>query len=572
MTNKPTILSSFDIQQQIIAHFHEASMGYLRSSHPDMDGLLPDFKIELEIPRNLGHGDWATNIAMRLAKSLKMNPMKIAEGIVANLPPNDLIEPPQIAAPGFINLRVGMGAIRGVIQKVQSEKENYGKSQTFADQRALVEFVSANPTGPLHIGHGRNAVVGDTLARIYSAVGYQVEREYYLNDAGVQMNKLGESLRARYLELCGKPTEFPEDGYHGDYVREIAEQFKSEFGESKVGETDLKCFSEYAAKRVMQWIQADLAALSIAFDHYYSETTLHREGRVEAVVQKLRSAEKIYESEGALWLKTKEFGDEKDRVVRKSDGTFTYLAPDIAYHADKYARGFDRFVNVLGGDHHSYVVRLKAAIDALGYDPAKLHPVLIQMVSLEIGGEAKKLGKRSGEFITLKSILDEIGPELVRFFFLLRSADSQMVFDLDLAKQETMDNPYWYLQYAHARCCSLLAKAEEKGAPWRGGKEAKIELLSAPEERAIIFQIARLPGVLLEAAQKDEPLPVTTYLRDLATSFHAYFSAGNKNDALRCIQPDQPDLTEARLTLIVALRQTLANGLRLLGLTPIERL
>ncbi len=560
------------LQDQVKTLVADAARGYLNSLELSPDSMPELPEIALQMPRNPDHGDWACNVAMLLAKPLKSNPLKIAEGIVARIPKCDVMDTPEAAPPGFINIRVGHGAISQTIKSVLSQKENFGRSDAFAGQRALVEFVSANPTGPLHIGHGRNAVVGDTIARIYQAAGFEVEREYYLNDAGVQMGKLGESLRARYLNACGIETPFPEDGYHGDYVTEIAQRLKAEIGDAKTGETGFAFFSDYASKAVMVYIHEDLKALGIKFDHFYSETSLHREGRVEKVISRLRESGHVYESEGALWLKTTPFGDEKDRVVRKSDGTFTYLSPDIAYHEDKLARGYDRLVNVLGGDHHSYVIRLKAAIEALGHKSEKLHAILIQMVSLEVGGEAKKLGKRSGEFITLKSILDQIGSDLVRCFFLLRSADSQMVFDLELAQQQTMDNPYWYLQYAHARCCSLLAKAAEKGMAWGGGANADTALLTAPEERAIVFQMSRLPGVVIESAKKDEPLLLTTYLRELATAFHSYFSAGNKNESLRCIQSANAPLTEARLTLIAALKQTLANGLGILGLNAIERL
>lgn len=573
-----TKLEATGPQAEIVALLERAVAAYLKS----VRAADVSAEVELQVPRNLDHGDWATNVAMKLAKALKKKPLEIAEGIVQHLETGDVIESPQAAPPGFINLRVAKGSGKQLIERILGEGEGYGRSNAFAGERVLVEFVSANPTGPLHIGHGRNAVVGDTLARIYDSAGFKVEREYYYNDAGVQMGLLGRSLMVRYRQACGQQVEFPADGYKGDYMKDIAAKLHAEIGDSKAASDDTQFFTDYAASKIMEMISADLATLGIRFDHYFSESSLHMSGKVELVLERLRREGRIYEQEGAWWLKTKEFGDEKDRVVRKSDGTTTYLAPDIAYHEDKFARGYTRLVNVLGADHHSYVVRLKAAVKSLGHDPETLHAVLIQMVGVKRGDVTVKLSTRAGEFDPLGDILKEmaplnsvrahIGPDVVRFFFLMRATDSQLVFDLDLAKQQSMDNPYFYIQYAHARCCSLLAKAEESGMPWKPSVPVEVDLLSAPEERAILFQLGRLPAVIVEAAKKDEPLPVVNYLKDLATAFHAYFSAGNKDAKLRCIQTDEPALTQARLTLIVALRQVVANGLRLLGLTPIDRL
>lgn len=566
MTASP---ASQNLEERILAILNRAVAAYLLSHGQDpSDAPAAD----LQVPRNPEHGDWATSIAMKLAKTLKIKPIEIAEGIRGSIEANNLIEPPEAVAPGFLNIRVAPAAWRGIIEKVLREKDDYGRSATFANQRMLVEFVSANPTGPLHIGHGRNAVVGDTLARIYAAAGFTVEREYYYNDAGVQMRLLGRSLRARYLQKCGREEPLPEGGYQGEYLGEIAAKLFTELGDSRAGDEDSAFFTKYAADSIMESIQLDLKTLGISFDHYFSETSMHQQGKVEAVIDRLRAAGGAYENDGALWLRTTAYGDDKDRVLRKSDGTTTYVVPDIAYHEDKFARGYDRMVNVLGADHHSYVVRLKAALKTLGHDPDHLHVVLLQMVGVTAGGETKKLSTRAGDFTPLGDILTELSPEVVRFFFLLRAADSQLIFDLDLARQQSMDNPYYYVQYAHARCCSLLRKAESDGMAWQGGSDAKLELLTAPEERGILLQMSRLPGAIAEAARKDEPLGLTMYLRELATAFHAYFSAGSKDANLRCIQAERPDLTEARLTLIVALRQTLASGLHLMGVTPLDRL
>ncbi|MCE5229674.1 arginine--tRNA ligase [bacterium] len=529
-------------------------------------------EISLEVPRNAEHGDWASSLPLRLCKGLKKNPFEVAEGIVAAMPASSLIEPPQVARPGFINFRLAAGSVEHLIRRVLELGEKYGQSDTFKNERVLVEFVSANPTGPLHIGHGRGAVIGDTLARIFAAAGYGVSREYYYNDAGVQMKTLGESLRIRYLQALGEDIPFLENGYKGDYMVELGEKLKAERGDSMRGVTDTQPFTDYAANFIIGLINEDLERLRIHFDTWFSETTLHKEGKVKQALDELESRGKLYEQDGAKWLASAEYGDEKDRVVIKSDGNYTYLAPDIAYHAYKFERGFTRLVNVLGADHHGYIPRLKAAIQALGHRPDQLDCVLVQMVAVERAGEAMKLSTRAGDFITLKEVLDEIGVDVTRFLFLTRTADSQMVFDFELAKDTSMDNPVYYVQYAHARCCSLMRKAEEVGQAWENGEGADLGLLTAPEEKALAHQMDRFPQIVIEAARQAEPVLVTSYLRDLATAFHGYFTAGNKDLSLRVVQENNPALTQARLTLIAALKQTFANALELLGVTPLERL
>ncbi|HOR29531.1 MAG TPA: arginine--tRNA ligase [Candidatus Sumerlaeota bacterium] len=533
--------------------------------------LDPD-TVCLEQPRNPRHGDWATGIAMQLARPLRRNPFEIAQAIVAFFPPSDLIAPPEIARPGFINLRLADGALARLVRHVLDAGAAWGRSDAFAGRKVLVEFVSANPTGPLHIGHCRGAVVGDALARLLAAVGYDVSREYYYNDAGVQMKKLGESLRARYLQALGEDAPMPEDGYMGDYMVDLGRRLMEERGDALRATADTRPFTLYAAEHILKLIDDDLKALRIDFDTWFSETTLHEDGSVRRVLERLKSERRIYEKDGAWWLRTAALGDEKDRVVIKSDGEYTYLAPDIAYHEYKFNRGFDRLVNVLGADHHGYVPRLKASVAALGYRPEQLDCVLVQMVGIKRGGETIKLSTRAGDFITLKQVIDEIGPDVTRFLFLMRSPDSQMVFDFDLARDTSMDNPLYYVQYAHARCCSLMRKAEECGAPWRGGGDARLDRLTAAEEKAIVRQIDRLPASVQDAASRCDPMLVTSYLTDLATAFHAYFTAGNRDPALRVVQTEDTELTQARLTLIEALRLTLANGLRLLGVEPLERL
>lgn len=568
----PESTADLGLEQRVIALLERATRDYLREHAPEQsEADAIEAPIELQVPRNPEHGDWAVNVAMRLAKPLRRKPIEIAEGIASRIEKTDLLEAAEAAPPGFINLRLAPAAHADALRRVLSDGDRYGRTPNETGPRVLVEFVSANPTGPLHIGHGRNAVVGDTLARIYEAAGWRVEREYYFNDAGVQMGLLGESLKARYLQVLGESAPLPEGGYQGEYLLDIARDLHTEAGDSKRDEPT-SFFTHYASEAILEMIRRDLATLGIEFDHYFSETTLHKDGRVQKAIDELNARGWLYEEEGALWFRTSKFGDEKDRVVRKSDGTWTYLAPDIAYHRDKIERGYDRLINVLGADHGGYVVRQRAGVAALGFDAEALHVVLIQMVGVEEKGQTKKLSTRAGDFVPLADILAELGPDIVRFFFVMRTADSQLTFDLDLARQESMDNPFYYVQYAHARCCSLLKKAEETGNAWSGGESAQLQLLDAAEERAILFQIGRWPAAVHEAARKDDPLTVTNYLRELATAFHSYFSAGNKDAALRCLQPHRPDLTQARLTLIVGLRQTLANGMRLLGITPIERL
>ena len=529
-------------------------------------------EIELEAPRNPEFGDWASALAMQLARPLRKNPFQIAEGIVAAIAPSDLIEPPSVVRPGFINFRLAPGAVAALVRRVLAEGAGYGRLDAYAGRRVLVEFVSANPTGPLHIGHGRGAIIGDSLARILEAAGYEVAREYYYNDAGVQMRVLGESLRARYLQALGEDAPFPENGYQGDYMVGLGERLAAERGDALRAETDPQPFTDYAAASIIELIRQDLARLRIGFDSWFSETTLHREGKVAAAIEELKARGKVYERDGAWWLASTEYGDEKDRVVIKSDGQYTYLAPDVAYHEDKFGRGYTRLVNVLGADHHGYVARLKAAVAALGHPAESLDCVLVQMVGVARGGEAVKLSTRAGDFITLKEVLDEIGVDVTRFLFLTRAADSQMVFDFDLAKDTSMNNPVYYVQYAHARCCSLMRKAEEEGLAWGGIEGADPALLTAPEERALAHQLDRLPDVVEESARAAEPVLMTAYLRDLATAFHAYFTAGNKDTALRVVRAGDPALTQARLSLIAALRTALANALGLLGVEPLERL
>lgn len=531
-----------------------------------------DFEIIIEQPKVKEFGDYASNAAMQAASIFRKNPMIIAENVVGNIPSNQIIGEIKAARPGFINIHVAAEAGQDVILQILSEGEGYGRNNSGGGTSVLIEFMSANPTGPLHIGHARNAILGDSIARILEATGYNVTREYYYNDAGVQMKKLGQSLRARYLQALGHDIPFPEDGYRGEYMKKIAELLEKEKGNSLENEEDLRIFTIYAADHIIELIDKDMKSLGINFNNWFSETTLHNEGKVEECLGFLKKKEMIYEKEGAWWLRSEKFGDEKDRVVIKSDGEKTYLAPDIAYHKNKINRGFDFLINIFGGDHHGYVSRLKAGVGALGYDPGRLECIVFQMVTLLKDGERIKLSTRAGKFITLKDAIKELGADVVRFFFLMRSADSQMTFDWQLAKDHSMNNPVFYVQYAHARCCSLFKKADELGIEWKGPEECDLTLLELPEEQEVIRALEKYPEIVQLCSDTREPHHVTVYLRETASAFHSLFTQGTKDETKRFIVPGNPPLTQSRLTLAAAIKTVLSNALNLIGITPMERM
>lgn len=530
---------------------------------------LPQFGIE--IPKLKDHGDYATNLAMLLAKSLRRAPLQIANDIVQQIGEQEIISKAEVKAPGFINFFVRDASAAAGLAGILNAGERYGWSNKFAGRKAMIEFVSANPTGPLHIGHARNAAVGDCIARALERVGYDVWREYYYNDAGAQMKRLGESVRARYLQQFTPDIEFPEDGYHGDYVTDIAKELYGEVNDSWK-DRSIKDFGDYAQERIVKLIDADMAAMNIKFNLKFSEESLHKNGKVDQVLDELRKRNEVYEHEGAQWLKTTGEGDEKDRVVVKQDGDKTYLAPDIAYHANKFERGFDLIVDLLGADHHNYVLRLRAAMRALGYDPEKLHCIIYQLVTVKRGGEIVKFGKRAGDYITVREMIDELGQDAVRFFFNMRKSDSHMVFDWDLAKEHSVKNPVYYIQYAHARCCSIERKAAEQGIEFAGVQNCDFSLLNAPEEQQLIKTLYEFPRVVELAGTSLEPHHYTTYLRDVAEQFNAYFTTGTNNEEMRVILPANPALTQARLALILATRTVLRNALAALGISAPERM
>jgi len=527
----------------------------------------------IQAPKNPEHGDYAAQVAFSLARQLRRMPLEIAKGIVAHWPADPLVATVEVAAPGFINIRLRTEGIAATLRDIIAQGDQFGRSRTGTGKKAQVEFVSANPTGPLHIGHARNAIAGDTLARILAAVGYEVTREYYFNDAGVQMRNLGESLRARYLQAIGREAELPPDGYRGDYIAEIANRLRAEQGDALADSKDADFFTAYAVKEILHLIEEDLDSLDIHFDVWTTESSMYREGRVERVLQKLRERGVVYEQEGALWLRTTQFGDEKDRVLIKSDGTMTYLVPDIAYHDEKFERGFDLVVDVLGSDHHGYVPRLRGALEALGHDSSCVHWRLYQMVSLLRSGVQTKLSTRAGDFVTFKEMVAELGRDVVRFFFLMRELDSHLVFDWDLAKKtDWNENPVYYVQYAHARICSVFEKAASLGFQWEGLEASPLDRLTLPEEQALIKQLLGFGEGVERAARDLEPHALTLYLRDLAATFHNYFTRGTRDPEGRVIQPADQGLMQARMALLVAVRIVLRNGFRLLGLRAPEKM
>jgi len=543
----------------------------VRRALQDVFGITEGFEPELEIPSLAQHGDYATNAAMVLAKSLKKNPREIAEKLsepITSLGAN-ILDRLEIAGPGFINFFVKSEAFKRVIPMIFEKRENFGKTDIGKGQFVQVEFVSANPTGPLHVGHGRGAAVGDALARILEASGYRVHREYYINDVGKQMNILGRSLYLRYLELLGRQIEFPEDHYRGDYMKDLARDFFQEVGSKYLEileDEAIPVCSKYAAQKILDGIRKDLEDFRVTYDEWFSEETLHREGMVESAIDQLRSRGFIYEQDGAVWFKSSLFGDEKDRVIVRSNGAKTYFAADIAYHWNKMQRGFDTIIDIWGADHHGYVPRIKAVVEALGFDPKKLNIILVQLVNLLRGGQPVAMSTRAGEFVTLREVMDEVGVDAARYMFLTHRSDSPLDFDLELAKSQSSENPVYYVQYAHARISSLFAVAEERGI--KLDIETAFKHLNRLEESQEI-QLAKIlgefPFVVKKSAECLEPHRIPYYLHELASTFHAYYNHHR-------ILTDDNELTQARLALAGAVHIVLKNALNLIGLSAPDRM
>ena len=519
----------------------------------------------IEEPKADAHGDLSTNFAMVNAKAQKMAPRQIAEILIRCIG-NDhpTIEKAEIAGPGFINFFISPAAWYPVLIDIYEKDTRYGFSDMGKGQTVQVEFVSANPTGPLHVGHGRGAIVGDSVAALLSACGYDVHREYYINDAGKQIQTLGLSVFLRCQELGGKTVEFPEDCYQGDYIHDIAKALIDEKGDwiHTISEDDAISFcSGFAADRMIIRIRSVLNSLGIEFDNWYSEQALVDSGKVESVIQKFKDRDLIYEKDDALWFKTEQFGDEKDRVVVRNNGQSTYFASDIAYHQDKLDRGFDRIIDVWGADHHGYIPRIRASIAASGKDEKQFVVILTQLVNLLRKGVPVSMGKRSGHFVTLKEVIEEVGRDAVRFIFLTRHYDSPLDFDLEVAKQKTNDNPVYYVQYVHARISSIIKKArEENGITEIVFNEKAVAKITEPEELRLIKHLARYPETVCASAEFMEPHRVAFYLMELAADFHAYY---NKHRVLT----EDPVLADGRLYLIFAVQKVIRNGLTLLGVS-----
>lgn len=528
-------------------------------------GVVPD--VQIEVPGNPEHGDFATNLAMTMARVEKKPPRQIAEALVAELADSHFLDRVDIAGPGFINFTLAPVCWYEVLDEIMAGGRRYGCSGVGQGRRVQVEFVSANPTGPLHIGHGRGAAVGDAVAAILEAAGFDVQREYYVNDAGNQVATLGRSIWLRLRELCGETVVFPEEGYQGEYIRELAGRMQEEDPSAATLEEAeaIKRCSAFGVAKVLGWISDDLKAFGITFDHWFSEQSLYDRNMVETELAKLAEKGLSYTKEDALWLRTTDFGDDKDRVLIKSDGSPTYFASDVAYHMEKFDRGFERVIDVWGADHHGYVPRMKAVIAGLGHPPEDLQVLLIQMVNLLRDGQPYTMGKRSGNFIALREVVDEVGKDACRFFFLMRRSDSQLDFDLELAKRQSNDNPVYYVQYAHARVCSINRTAEEQAVTLPESGKADLANLTLPEELALAKQLARFPDVVVGAAQNCEPHRIVYYLQELAAQFHSYY---NRHRVL----VEAPDVARARLYLVNGVRTVLANALSLLGVDAPERM
>lgn len=524
---------------------------------------LQEDNIVIEIPKDKSHGDYSTNVAMQLTRILKNNPRKIAEGIMEALDKDAAdIESCEIAGPGFINFKIKNTSLAKIIETVLAQGDNFGHNDTGHNIKVNVEYVSANPTGDLHLGHARGAAWGDSITRLMKASGYDVCREYYVNDAGNQIINLGKSLQARYREHMGLDFVLPEDGYHGEDVKKIAIELAETYKDTYVEENEenLKFFKEKGIEFELNKIKRDLDYFRVHFDVWSSEQKIRDDGKVEAALKVLDEKGMTYEKDGALWFATTKFNDDKDRVLRKTDGSYTYLVPDIAYHKDKLDRGFDMLVDLLGADHHGYIPRLKASIEALGNDPDKLQVDIIQMVRLVENGEEVKMSKRLGNAVTIRELCDEVGVDAVRYFFVQRAVDTHFDFDLGLARKQSNDNPVYYAQYAHARMCSILRQAPEM-------KEAEnFDLLTHEKEIALMKYINEFTDVVADAAKTRSPHKVCNYIQKLAAYFHSFYNA------CKVIDMEHEELSAQRLALLKATKITLKNALELIGVEAIEKM
>ncbi|WP_423408506.1 arginine--tRNA ligase [Heyndrickxia sp. MSNUG] len=524
--------------------------------------------VVLETPKEKAHGDYSTNMAMQLARVAKKAPRQIAELLIENFDKSKAsIEKIEIAGPGFINFYMDNSYLTDLIPAILEAGDNYGESKVGNGQKIQVEFVSANPTGDLHLGHARGAAVGDSLCNVLSKAGYDVSREYYINDAGNQINNLALSVEARYFQALGMDKQMPEDGYHGEDIIGIGKKLAEEFGDKYVNVPDQErfdTFREYGLKYEMEKLKQDLENFRVKFDVWYSETSLYHDGKIDVALDALRANGHIYEEDGATWFRSTELGDDKDRVLIKQDGSYTYLTPDIAYHKNKLERGFEKLINIWGADHHGYIPRMKAAIQALGYERDTLEVEIIQLVHLYKNGEKMKMSKRTGKAVTMRDLIEEVGLDAVRYFFAMRSADTHMDFDLDLAVSQSNENPVFYAQYAHARISSILRSAEEQG--FTAGKDADFKLIEAEKEMDLLKKIGEFPLAVAEAAQKRMPHRISNYIFELASVFHSFYNAE------KVLDMDNKERTQARLSLIKSAQITLKNALALIGVSAPEKM
>ena len=577
-----------------IAHLVEQAVAHIPelSEAPELRSISQS----VERARDARHGDFASNIAMRLAKSIGKNPRELAAQIIENLPDTGYVDKVEIAGPGFINFHIGSAAFHQELAAILESADNYGRQETKESPRYLLEFVSANPTGPLHVGHGRHAAFGATIGNLLVAAGYPVDREYYLNDAGRQMDILGVSVWVRMLELAGNRVPFPEAGYKGEYISEIAKSLdtsnfpdvnvselcdslpaddpdgdKEEFigalidrANELLGEDNFRQLRRESVDGISADIEDDLRGFGIEFDHWFSEQSLSDEGLINDALKVLKDRDMLYEKDGATWFRAMQYGDEKDRVVVRDNGKTTYFASDIAYHYGKRKRGYDQLIDVLGSDHHGYVTRVRAGLEAMGYEGDSLEVPFVQFVSLYRAGEKQSMSTRSGDFVTLRELREEVGNDAARFFYVMRSNDQHLDFDLELAKSHSNDNPVYYIQYAHARVASVFRQLEEKSLSWdRASGLDNLAALGEIHEKALMSTLSKYPEIIELAANNRAPQHLVHYLRDLANEFHTYYNAHQ-------FIVEEDKLRNARLTLIVATKQVIANGLSILGVSAPE--
>ncbi len=554
------------MKQRLKQHIHKAlQVCYERGTLNSME--YPE--IALEVPARSEHGDFSTNLALVLARAEKMAPRKVAEALIATLEETSAEwARVEIAGPGFINFHLAPGHWFAVLDEVLKRGSDFGRSGLGRGKKVQVEFVSANPTGPLHIGHGRGAATGDAVAEVLAAAGYQVQREYYINDAGNQMETLGRSLLLRYRELLGQTVDFPADCYQGEYIRDLAQEFLQDRGKALLDLPENQAIEQigaYGGGRIRDGIDQDLKDFGVTFDTWYSEQSLYDRGEVERGIALLKERGLTYELDGALWFKTTDFGDDKDRVLIRSNGNTTYFASDVAYHKEKYDRGFDLVIDVWGADHHGYVPRMKAVLAGLGRNSEDLQCILVQLVNLLRDGTQVAMSTRAGEFVTLREVIDEVGKDACRFFFLSRRSDSQLDFDLELAKKQSNENPVYYVQYAHARVCSINRNASDAGLKLSAPGDVDFSVLTLEDELALVKLLSRYGEVVEAAAQYFEPHRVVFYVQELAARFHSYYNKGR-------VLTDQLETSRARLCLVNGVRIVLENALLLLGVSAPEKM